>query len=196
MYDVEKAVNEYISRRDRKTHPDGKFDNARRWYPSEAETADCCKFIRSPSRSWPYSLLHHCRTLQHICNKYGVDVKQAKKLLREIEKPVRLTPFTGYKAVANKEGVLLSIFDGVTEYQIGVKQTQKVGIDHNGGFYVYRSLEKAKRAVFPSNSCYDKDDLPDNVVITYIEVYCEGQYTEYENGKISVSSLTPIKLCY
>jgi hypothetical protein len=56
----------YEARRDRQVHPDGSFDSAGRWYPSDAE--DCggdgtC--VRSPSRAWPYSYMLRCRTRQH-----------------------------------------------------------------------------------------------------------------------------------
>lgn len=45
--------------------PQGKWDNARRWYPSETEIASCCKGIRAPSRRYPFSLWKHCHTLKH-----------------------------------------------------------------------------------------------------------------------------------
>lgn len=56
----------YEGRRDRDVHPEGKFDSAGRWYPSEIEDADgdgTC--VRSPSRAWPYSYMLRCRTRQH-----------------------------------------------------------------------------------------------------------------------------------
>lgn len=56
----------YEARRDRDAHPEGRFDRARRWYPSEIEDADgdgTC--VRSPSRAWPYSYMLRCRTRQH-----------------------------------------------------------------------------------------------------------------------------------
>ena len=58
----------YATRKSRREHPDGTFDKAGRWYPSEAETCECCKHIRPPSRGWPYSLMVHCRTMKHIRN--------------------------------------------------------------------------------------------------------------------------------
>lgn len=58
----------YVSRRDRMSHPDGKFDNGGRWEPSAAEYCDCCAGIRSPSRAHPYNVLVHCRTRLHVRN--------------------------------------------------------------------------------------------------------------------------------
>lgn len=56
----------YGLRQSRAEHPDGKFDKAGRWYPSDEESQDCCDTVRSPSRGWPYSLMLHCRTRKHI----------------------------------------------------------------------------------------------------------------------------------
>lgn len=55
----------YEAMRNRQIHPDGKFDNAGRWYPSEAECIGLAN-IRSPSRNWPYSYLVACRTRKHV----------------------------------------------------------------------------------------------------------------------------------
>ena len=55
----------YELRRDRLMHPRGTFDKGGRWYPSADEECDCCHHIRTPSRSWPYSMLMHCRTFKH-----------------------------------------------------------------------------------------------------------------------------------
>lgn len=63
----ETTVNEiYQDRKKRETHPDGTFDNAKRWYPDDNEKASCCESIRKPSRNHPYSLMVHCRSKQHI----------------------------------------------------------------------------------------------------------------------------------
>lgn len=57
----------YEARRDRIVNPEGKFDNAGRWYPSAAEDADDYTMtVRSPSRSWPYSYLTAARTRKHV----------------------------------------------------------------------------------------------------------------------------------
>ena len=56
----------YTSRKDRAVHPEGKFDGAGRWYPSDCEDAGGDgTSVRSPSRAWPYSYLIRCRTRQH-----------------------------------------------------------------------------------------------------------------------------------
>ncbi len=81
-----KAAQEYLDRRDRITNPDGKFDRAGRWYPSESEECDCCSGIRTPSRAYPYSYMVHCRTAAHVAALYNVDVRDVRKAARQIEK--------------------------------------------------------------------------------------------------------------
>lgn len=54
----------YGWRKNRLTHPPGQMDKARRF--STYEYMDCCEPIRPPSRSWPFSMMLHCRTANHI----------------------------------------------------------------------------------------------------------------------------------
>ena len=56
----------YIARRDRRIHPVGTFDNAGRWYPSDAEDCGVSNSHRSPSRSYPYSYMTACRSRRHV----------------------------------------------------------------------------------------------------------------------------------
>jgi hypothetical protein len=84
--DVLKAAARYIKLQDREVHPDGNFDNAKRWLPSSSEKCSCCAGLRTPSRAFPYGLLIHCRTATHVANQFGVDeieVLRAAKHLRE-----------------------------------------------------------------------------------------------------------------
>jgi len=56
----------YADRKDRAIHPEGSFDGAGRWYPSDREDQDGDgTSVRSPSRAWPYSYMLRCRTRQH-----------------------------------------------------------------------------------------------------------------------------------
>lgn len=52
----------YEERRDRRVNPEGTFDNAGRWYPSDAEDAGVSSTHRSSSRAW----LTVCRTRKHV----------------------------------------------------------------------------------------------------------------------------------
>ena len=68
------ALYHWKSLQDRKTHPDGTFDNGGRWYPTDDEKQECCEHIRSPSRTHPYSYLLHCRSYGHVARKFGVEM--------------------------------------------------------------------------------------------------------------------------
>ena len=53
--------------KNREIHPEGTFDKGGRWYPDMK--LECCN-VRSPSRAYPYSLMLHCRSWEHVCNEY------------------------------------------------------------------------------------------------------------------------------
>ncbi|QNN21767.1 hypothetical protein HED60_05605 [Planctomycetales bacterium ZRK34] len=63
----------FVARRDRILHPDGTFDRGGRWYPTDAEDCGVTKYIRSPSRAYPYSYLVACRTLKH-CRQLPMEI--------------------------------------------------------------------------------------------------------------------------
>lgn len=70
----------FILRDTRRVHPEGEFDSGGRWYPDQwTEKRDCCRTIRGPSRSWPYSYLVHCRTIKHIAWLYGASTSRVRK---------------------------------------------------------------------------------------------------------------------
>lgn len=79
---IDQAVAAFLSRQDRASHPDGSFDEKSRWYPSDTEWQACCSLIRPPSAAWPYSLLVHCRTAEHVANLFGVDAKAVRRAAR------------------------------------------------------------------------------------------------------------------
>lgn len=80
--DLANAVAELYARKVRYHHPNGKFDKAGRWYPDDDERQECCKGIRAPSRSYPYSLMTHCRTARHVAHLYRVDEAILKSVYR------------------------------------------------------------------------------------------------------------------
>lgn len=78
------AVNAYLARQDRTAHPTGWFDNAHRWEPDDDERRPCCRGIRPPSRRWPWTLMHHCRTATHVARLYGVDATALRRAARDL----------------------------------------------------------------------------------------------------------------
>jgi hypothetical protein len=184
---TKQAVQTYIQRRDRFSHPDGTFDSAGRWEMSDSERCDCCAGIRTPSRRWPYSELLHCRTLAHCCALHGADQTEARRYLRTLEPPKRLQG-DAFKAVAVVDGRYLSIYDGETEYRLGQAMTEAVRIEHGGGFYVYETEAEARKAAVPRNS--KLKDAPRAI----LKLKCSGTYTRYDSGKIAFSTVTPIEV--
>ena len=80
------AANEYVRRQDRASHPDGTFDKSGRWYPSDAETCPCCSDICSPSLSYPYSFMVHCRTIKHVAMLFDAPLKDVRAKARMLDK--------------------------------------------------------------------------------------------------------------
>jgi len=68
IIEIEEKVKEmYEDRKNRDTHPEGEFDGKQRWTPDKySEEAICCYSIRTPSASWPFSLIKHCRSKKHL----------------------------------------------------------------------------------------------------------------------------------
>lgn len=202
---LDQAIAAFIARKDRSQHPDGEFDNKRRWYPSNAERQSCCAAVRTPSAAYPFSLMVHCRTADHIANLYGVDAADIRRATRKA-RPAQRLGGEFFKSVARAEdGRLLSIFDGTTEYRIGETLVQRVGRNHEGGYYVRRTPEGALAADVPSNSA-----LADAERVV-VKVRAEGQYTVYkcfcdecsysyygqkpaDHDKIAFSRVTPIEI--
>lgn len=83
---VDRAAHTFVARRDRREHPDGSEEGtARRWYPSDREFCECCKSIRNPSRAWPWSLMIHCRTAEHVAHLFDVDASDVRRRARQID---------------------------------------------------------------------------------------------------------------
>ena len=72
----------------RKAHPDGRCDNGGRWYPNSQ--FDCCKGIREPSRAYPWSMMAHCRTVDHVAHQHKIDPKILRKLVNRLKKEIPL----------------------------------------------------------------------------------------------------------
>lgn len=86
--DIISVTVNYILLRDRILNPQGYFDNGGRWYPDTEEQASCCSSVRSPSRTFPYSYLNHCRTMKHIAEKNNIEVSEIRKNLNKKRLPL------------------------------------------------------------------------------------------------------------
>ena len=89
---LDKAAREYLARQKRESHPEGSFDNAQRFRPSQQERQDCCNDIRPPSRAYPFSYMKHCRSAEHVANLFNVDVTKLRHRARELKATEMETP--------------------------------------------------------------------------------------------------------
>jgi hypothetical protein len=76
------AATRYLDLQSRKIHPRGLNDSAGRWMPSQE--LKCCKSIRTPSRSWPWPLMIHCRSMKHVAQDTGYDLATLRAAVRRL----------------------------------------------------------------------------------------------------------------
>jgi len=132
---VIKATEEYLNRKERKTHPDGEFDKSSRWYPSDKEACDKCWEVREPSRAYPNSINTHCRSIGHIASKYQVDGSILRKIsgevLRRAEAGLELSVLEAADIVIGKNKNYIfeqEVFDQISpEHRISTQQVNTVG---------------------------------------------------------------------
>ncbi len=78
------AAQRYIKLQNRVIHPEGTFDNAKRF--NLAERHACCCGIRRPSRAYPFSEMVHARGAEHVACETGVDVSALRKVANFLKK--------------------------------------------------------------------------------------------------------------
>jgi hypothetical protein len=83
-----KAAVDFLMYKNGLWHPSGHKDKGGRWYPETKY--DCCKSIRSPSRSFPWTYYSHCKSAIHIAHEYGVRVEDLKENLKKKNLPLLL----------------------------------------------------------------------------------------------------------
>lgn len=92
---LKEAAHEAFRRKNKTSHPYGSFKNNGTWLPSDKEKQSCCDSIRTPSVKYPYSLMTHCRTIEHIANLYNVDKKELKQAIKDCKKELQNVEFKG-----------------------------------------------------------------------------------------------------
>lgn len=92
-----------------------------------------------------------------------------------------------------EDGRLVSLFDGETEYRIGVRLAEKAREDHRGGYYAHPSVEQVRRlwesgALVP-DACYAEAK-------TLVLIACDmaGTLISYPNGKVAATYCTPVEV--
>lgn len=92
-----------------------------------------------------------------------------------------------YKKLAiGDDGRLYSVYDG-SPWIIGQERREKALKDHNGGLYVYESIEDAKHAPFPPESAL-KDSTK-----AIVKCRVGGNYCRYDK-KLAFSRVTPVNI--
>jgi hypothetical protein len=201
------AVTCYTDRKNRTTHPDGSTDNGGRWYPDASERQDCCAHVRSPSRSYPWSLMLHCRTAGHIAALYGVDETALRRAVRQQTPKRTVQKVTRYKIVRVSTGpetdecTYHSLYDPAQTYALQTTYRQAAKDDHRGGYYV-RELEwwddgrnhelayvkRTLEQAFRTGQVYGSP-APGTYAILACEVW--GTCITYDNGKQAWTYLRP-----
>jgi hypothetical protein len=93
-----------------------------------------------------------------------------------------------YKLVAKVGGKYYSIYDGKTEYVIGSQMRQPVKSNHEGGFYVYPTLDEAIFADVPFNK--GGHYLAPRTVLKCV---CWGNFVLYSHGKMAFTNIMAVE---
>ena len=149
-----------------------------------------------------YGVKTTCKTYYYISEGEGTETTEPISRLAKTNPPlgsicarlrgepngVKLTTTREtYKQMALVDGQMRSIYDG-SPWDIGVERREAARRDHNGGLYVYASRARAEKAEYPTSS--KLLDAP------RVVVRCEarGIHTNYDNGKMAYSSVTPLEI--
>lgn len=96
--------------------PAGEYDNASRWYPDVK--CDCCSYIRTPSRRWPFSFLKHTLSLQHKEQLHDAEHKDVL-LVRKWLKKEGLSAKQGAASLQGAQRAFLNVVALVAAAQAG-----------------------------------------------------------------------------
>ena len=81
------AVETYLDRKARAKCPNGRTDKGK-WNPKEDEVQSCCSSIRAPSRAYPWSLLSHCCSKEHLEKLYKIPAGSIATALKKENLPL------------------------------------------------------------------------------------------------------------
>lgn len=93
----------------------------------------------------------------------------------------------GFKLVGVRDGKYISLYDGTTEYEIGVTKLEKAHPNHGGGYYFYENYLDAL-------NLKDTGLAEGFSTLAILKVEYGGKTIRYESGKIAASELTPKRL--
>jgi hypothetical protein len=94
LSNLHKAAKEFNSLKMGTTLPEGKRDNAGRFYPDNR--CACCQHIRTPSRAFPDSLKTHVKSAVHIASVYEVEPTDLKFIAKLLKKEPHLNDLAAF----------------------------------------------------------------------------------------------------
>lgn len=107
----------------------------------------------------------------------------------------QIAPFsektTAYKIVEQRDGTFYSVFDNDFEWALGKARTEAATDSHDGGFYVFLSMEEAQVA-YERNVVFTSDVL-EGKKLALLECEVAGRQHEHDNGKVCVTFCRPMK---
>jgi len=95
---------------------------------------------------------------------------------------------TQFKVCAVVGNKFYSVFDGRTEYAIGVAVHQSIQPQGKSGFFVHQSLHAALRTPFPRNSRLGR--APQAV----LKVLCCGDSVDHGDGQLAYEMIVPVEV--
>lgn len=113
------------------------------------------------------------------------------KLRTNYQKPT-LKTYTTYKIVEVVDGRYYSVYDGKTEYKMGVRLAEKAVSEHGGGYYSYPTTEGVE-ARFDDRTLFPRHCYQDPMVLAVIECEISGTIIDYEGYKYSSTYIRPLK---
>lgn len=122
-------------------------------------------------------------------NRAPAWAKTPGKLRKERRKP---STITAYKLVKFENERMISLFDPATEYELGVRMTEAVKPDHNGGYYAYPDKINLIRE-WDSRTLVPRKCSQNVAHLALIEVKLSGRMVEYGH-KIAATHLTPVRI--
>lgn len=119
--------------------------------------------------------------------------KAPGKLRAQYAKPA-LRTMTSYKLVRlEANGSLRSLYDGSTEYQIGKRLAQRAEAGHGGGWYS-QPTQAQVMALWNTGALVPDRCVVEGVAYALIECEIGGTIIRYDNGKLSSTYLTPLRV--
>jgi len=104
------AALEALRRKQRISHPAGKFDTARVFHLEER--CACCAGLQRSSAKRPYLEMRHARSLTHVAHLYDVPVLHVRRLVKAFEQ-ARKFPLPAQHAQGQLKVLLSNILQPV-----------------------------------------------------------------------------------